>query len=189
MSEPRTTILFDIWILSHITTGLLDEALAGSGLNGDDFGLYSLLRGWAPATPGEVAQWSGMRPNTVSVALKRIESRGHLDRSPNPRDGRSSIVALNDRGLTAHASAAQGFFEAMKEVHGELSDTPSVRVVLQRLDGVLRQVADAGPRPYSVPDTDQDWNLVFSGPPLTDAQERDVRRYVDWVRSADESST
>ena len=185
MKEPRTTVLFDIWILSHITTGLLDEALAGSGLNGDDFGLYSLLLGWAPATPGEIAQWSGMRPNTVSVALKRIEGRGHLDRRPNPLDGRSSIVALNQQGRTTHANASRGFLEAMKEVDAGLGDIPSVRLVLQRLDGVLRQVADVGPRPYSVPDTDQRWHLVFDGRPLTDAQERDVRRYVDWVRSAD----
>lgn len=185
MTESRTTVLFDIWILSHITAGLLDDALAGSGLSGDDFGLYSLLLGWAPATTGEVAQWSGMRPNTVSVALKRIESRGHLDRRPNPLDGRSSIVSLNEQGRIAHAEAARGFLEAMEEVDAGLGDIPSVRLVLQRLDDVLRQVADVGQRPYSVPDTDQGWRLVFDGPPLTDAQERDVRRYVDWVRSAD----
>ena len=73
----------------------------------------------------------------------------------------------------------------MKEVDAGLGDIASVRLVLQRLDGVLRQVADVGPRPYSVPDTAQRWHLVFDGPPLTDPQERDVRRYVDWVRSAD----
>ncbi|MGB5168518.1 MAG: MarR family transcriptional regulator [Acidimicrobiia bacterium] len=185
MTQRTTTVLFDIWILSHITTGLLDEALAGSGLSGDDFGLYSLLLGWAPATPGEIAQWSGMRPNTVSVALKRIESKGHLDRRPNPADGRSSIVSLNEQGRAAHANAARGFFVAMEEIDAGLDDIPSVRLVLQRLDGVLRQIADIGPRPYSVPDTDQRWHLVFDGPPLTDVEERDVRRYVDWVRSAD----
>ncbi len=185
MTERRTAVLFDIWILSHITTGLLDEALAGAGLSGDDFGLYSLLLGWAPATPGEIAQWSGMRPNTVSVALKRIEGRGHLDRRPNPEDGRSSIVALNAHGRIAHANASQGFLDAMTEVDATLGDIPSVRIVLQRLDGVLRQIADIGPRPYSVPDTEDRWHLEFAGPPLTDAQEREVRRYVDWVRSSD----
>jgi len=186
MNKRRTTVLFDIWILSHITTGLLDEVLTGSGLSADDYGLYSLLLGWAPATPGEIAQWSGMRPNTVSVALKRIESRGHLERRPNPVDGRSSIVVLNEQGRTAHANASRGFVKAMKEADTGLGDVPSVRLVLQRLDGVLRRVAGVGQRPYSVPDTDQQWNLGFDGPPLTDTQEREVRRYVDWVRSTDE---
>lgn len=185
MKGPRTTVLFDIWILSYITSGLLDETLAGSGLSGDDFGLYSLLLGWAPATPGQVAQWSGMRPNTVSVALKRIESRGHLDRRPNPEDGRSSIVALNGQGRTAHADASRGFLEAMEQVDARFGDIPSVRLVLQRLDGVLRQIAEIGPRPYSVPDTKDRWHLEFDGPPLSDAQEREARRYVDWLRSAD----
>jgi DNA-binding MarR family transcriptional regulator len=77
--------------------------------------------------------------------LKRIEGRGHLDRRPNPLDGRSSIVALNEQGRTTHANASRGFFEAMKEVGAGLGDIASVRLVLQRLDGVLRQ-ARAGDR-------------------------------------------
>ncbi len=186
MTERRTTVLFDVWMLSHITAGLLDEALAGSGFGGDDFGLYSLLLGWAPATPSDVARWSGMRANTVSVALKRIEGRGHLDRHRNPEDGRSSIVALNERGRAAHANASQRFLETAEAVDSRLSDTGSLRSALQSLDTVLRQVANAGPRPYSVPEVAHGTHRATDGPPLTDAQEREVQRYIAWLRSVEE---
>lgn len=186
MTERRTTVLFDVWMLSHITASLLDEALAGSGLSGDDFGLYSLLLGWAPATPGEVAQWSGMRANTVSVALKRIEGRGHLDRHRNPADGRSSIVALSERGRAAHANASRRFLETVEAVDSRLSDIPSLRSAVQNLDTVLRQVGNADPRPYSVPNVAHDTHSAPDGPPLTDAQEQDVQRYIQWLRSIEE---
>ena len=37
----RTTLLLDLWLIGHAMSALLDEALASSGLSGDDFGLYS----------------------------------------------------------------------------------------------------------------------------------------------------
>ena len=39
------SMLFDVWLIMHSMTTLLDEALAPTPLSGDDFGLYSLLRG------------------------------------------------------------------------------------------------------------------------------------------------
>ena len=45
-TQPRgMSMLFDVWLIMHSMTTLLDEALAPTPLSGDDFGLYSLLRG------------------------------------------------------------------------------------------------------------------------------------------------
>src|SRR6478752_8895044 len=108
--DPRaTSLLFDVWLIMQLTSGLLDESLEGSRLSGDDFGLYSLLRVFGPATPTRIAGWTGMRPTTVSAALRRMDARGHSERRPNPTDGRSYIIGLSDAGVTAHAAAAGPF--------------------------------------------------------------------------------
>ena len=105
-------MLFDIWLIGHAMSTLIDEALAPSGIGGDDFGLYSLLQGWGPATPSQISRWTGMRPTTVSVSLKRMAARGHAEQTPNPADGRSYLVGLNAAGKAAHGSAAAGFLSA-----------------------------------------------------------------------------
>ena len=38
-----TNVLFDVWLVSRATTGLLDAALAPTGLTADEFGVYSVL--------------------------------------------------------------------------------------------------------------------------------------------------
>ena len=38
-----TNVLFDVWLVSRATTGMLDAALAATGLTADEFGVYSVL--------------------------------------------------------------------------------------------------------------------------------------------------
>src|SRR5215217_4075931 len=107
-TQPRgMSMLFDVWLIMHSMTTLLDEALAPTPLSGDDFGLYSLLRGYGPVTPTQISRWTGMRPTTVSVALKRLQAREHGVSTPNPDDGRSYLIGLNDAGIAAHIGAAR----------------------------------------------------------------------------------
>src|SRR5919199_322961 len=94
------SVLFDVWLVMHLVAGLLDQALAEHGLSGDEFGLYSLLRGFGPATPTQISRWTGMPATTVSAALRRLTARGHVERMPHPDDGRSYLVALSDAGIT-----------------------------------------------------------------------------------------
>ena len=89
------SLLFDIWLLSGLMAGLLEDVLAESELNGDDFGMYSLLRRYGPATPTQLHRWTGLPPTTISAHLKRLEKRGHVTRSPNPADRRSHQVGLS----------------------------------------------------------------------------------------------
>ncbi len=181
------SLLFDVWLLMHLTSGLLDGALDESDLSGDDFGLYSLLRVFGPATPGRISRWTGMRATTVSAALKRMAARGHSEQRPNPDDGRSYLVGLSPSGVQAHAAAAGPFLVVMREVSDALSsDEWSQRVALQRLDAVLRRTAGLDDRPYTLSaaaTADAAAHLTYPGDQLTPGQERLVLRYVDFVRT------
>lgn len=104
-----TNVLFDVWLVSRATTGLLDAALAPSGLTADEFGIYSVLTSAETLTPSDLARWMSAPPTTVSSHVKRIEARGHLRRERNPADGRSFVLRLTPAGRAAHAAAGARF--------------------------------------------------------------------------------
>ena len=168
-------------------SALLDEALAASGLSADDFGLYSLLKGWGPVTPSQISRWTGMRPTTVSVALKRLNGRGHADQTPNPQDGRSYLVGLNAAGEAAHRAAAPLFLAAMERFDtGMATSDHEARTTIQRIDAALRSALDLDDRPYSLADDDHaepGGALTYAGTPLDAAQEERVLQFIDFIRS------
>ena len=181
------SMLFDVWLIMHSMTTLLDEALAPTPLSGDDFGLYSLLRGYGPVTPTQISRWTGMRPTTVSVALKRLQARDHGVSTPNPDDGRSYLIGLNDAGIAAHTEAAPHFRAAVERLAAELgTDQRGERLALRRIDAAFRSVLGLDPRPYELDGDGSDnvWQLRYGGDPLTSGQEDDVRRYIEFVRSS-----
>ncbi len=193
-SDGPMSLLFDIWLVGGVTAGLLDEVLTDTELNGDDFGMYSLLRRFGPVIPTQLRRWTGLRPTTISAQLKRLEARGHVVRSANPRDGRSHLVGLNGAGERAHDQATERFLAAMHELrasfpHGTLRE----RLVLQHLDTVLRESAGLDDRPYRVGvaadgATEEGGGvpvLTYTGEPLSSAQERQVRHYIDFLQSKD----
>ena len=108
-AEPMS-VLMDTWLIANLTNGLLDDSLERSGMTGDDFALYSLLNAYGPASPSQIARWTGMRATTVSAALKRLAARGHTTQHRNTEDRRSYAVGLNDAGRAAHRETAAVFW-------------------------------------------------------------------------------
>ena len=197
-SDGPMSLLFDIWLVTGLTSGLLDEVLAETELNGDDFGMYSLLRRFGPATPTQLHRWTGLRPTTVSAHLKRLENRGHVTRLPNPVDGRSHRVGLTAAGEQAHDRATEPFLAAMHELRTKfVPDTVRERLVLQHLDSVLREATGLDDRPYRVildpdvphQDRTEGTALAYTGAPLTAAQEQQVRLYIDFLRTQEPNQT
>jgi DNA-binding MarR family transcriptional regulator len=186
--QPEISVLFDVWLLMHLVSGMLDQALAEHGLSGDEFGLYSLLRGFGPVTPTQIARWTGMPATTVSAALRRLTARGHVERTPHPDDGRSYLVGLSDAGVAAHAGAGSSFRTAAARVsHALGEDETAQRAVLQRLDHVLRGITALDSRPYQVTESSPGTPpaLTYTGQALTPAQEHQVRRYIEFIRRSD----
>ena len=186
-STPQMSVLFDLWLVDHLISGALDDVLAGAGrLSGDDFGFYSLLRRFGPATPTQVVRWTAMRPTTVSTLVRRLQQRGHVEQRPNPADGRSRLLVLTPAGEEVHAHTAEAFFAATRTLAAALgSDEPRQRAALQRLDAALREVGGLDQRPYPVPPAQPEGpdRLTYDGPPLTAEEEEHVRAYIDFVRS------
>ena len=137
--EP-SNVLFDTWLTARAAIALLDGALAGSGLDAEDFAIYSVLRGAGEVSPGELARWMSAPATTVSSYVKRLIARGHVQQTPHPEDGRSYRVALTAAGQDAHAAAARHFLPALAAVEAALArPADEVQETLRALRAAIRE--------------------------------------------------
>ncbi|GGM61401.1 hypothetical protein GCM10010106_04220 [Thermopolyspora flexuosa] len=184
------TLLFDVWLVTHLTSRLLDDHLRPLGLTGDEFGLYSLVHTFEPIAPGRISRLTGMAPTTVSGMIRRLTARGHLVQVPNPEDARSRLLRLSDDGRRVTAKAAGILVTILPRLYGALAAGPdAVRAALADLDNALRGMTDVAPRPYATPPArprdDEPPSITYGGPRLTEAQEAEVRMFIDWLRTRD----
>ncbi|MFY1632070.1 MarR family winged helix-turn-helix transcriptional regulator [Solwaraspora sp. WMMB335] len=187
-----STLLFDVWLVSHLAGRLLDEALRPTGLTSDEFGLYSLIHTYGPGTPTQISRWTGMAPTTVSGMVRRITTRGHGTLLPNPDDARSRLLRLSDDGLQVTVAAAGVLAATLPRLQRAIDRPEAVRAGLSDLDAALRRVLDAAPRPYTVPPTgpsDRQPVVSYAGAHLTEAQTTEVRTFIDWIRARDSEAT
>ena len=77
---------------------LVERELAADGVDASDYGSLSLIGVRGEMRLTELADQLGLPLTTASDAVRRLESRGHVRRRPNPDDGRSFLFALTARG-------------------------------------------------------------------------------------------
>jgi len=94
------------------------------------------------ASIGELAVAERVRPQSMAQTVADLQAAGLVDRSPDPADGRRTLIALTPKGretLSADRRDREGWLaRALTE---EL--TPSERRVVSRALGLLRRVAES----------------------------------------------
>jgi DNA-binding MarR family transcriptional regulator len=121
----------------------IDSALHGAGF--DDIGPAAAnVFPFVPAegiTVSELAELARVRKQTMAQAVDQLERTGYVERRPNPRDRRSRLVFLTERGSSVrpvtHAAAAR-----VEERWAELTSSEeleALRSSLQRLLTELRR--------------------------------------------------
>ena len=145
--DPRLdNVLFDVWLVSRATTALLDNAIRDSGLDSDEFAVYSVLASNEHMTPTELARWMSAPPTTVSSYVKRFEERGHVLRAPNPDDGRSYRLRLTPAGRRAHRAAGARFLPVLADVVDRIGDeAPEMHRRLRGLHRTIDEIAHGRP--------------------------------------------
>jgi DNA-binding MarR family transcriptional regulator len=118
--DEDVDVTFLVWLTSRATSDLIDKTLAPAGLDGDEFAIYSVLAAAPSITPSELARWMAAPPTTVSSYVKRFETRGHVQREPNPRDRRSYRIKLTPAGRRAHRAAVAVFAPLRTRVVNQL---------------------------------------------------------------------
>ena len=131
-------------MLMHSVGGLLDKALAGSGMSPDEFGFYSAVVDNQPITPKRISELVGMPPTTVSSFLNRLIAHGHISKKRNPADGRSFLIELTAEGLKALHEASKRFAPAQNAVIDQLElPVEQVTDTLKRLTEAVQAATPA----------------------------------------------
>ena len=113
-------------------------AFAEHGLEAYEFDVLSALRrSGAPyeLTPGQLVRQTLVGSGTTTNRLDRLESRGLIDRRPDPEDGRVRRVRLTDRGRDRVDAAVGALLDRERRLLGGLSEPDRTT-----LAGLLRSV-------------------------------------------------
>ena len=107
----------------------------------------------AGITVSELAELARVRKQTMAQAVEQLERMGYIERRPNPRDRRSQLVFLTERGASVkpvtHATAAR-----VEERWAQLTspeDLEALRASLLHLLTELRAPQEAGARAANDP--------------------------------------
>ena len=84
--------------VSALTRELLDRHLEGSGLNANEFAVYSVIAAEGRIHPTRLAETVGIPATSMSYVISQMEKRGHVRRIANPGDRRSVLLELAARG-------------------------------------------------------------------------------------------
>ena len=179
------TLLLDVWVLARLAGVAMDHAIADSGLVSREFVLYDLLDRTGPVTPTELARTSGVPATTISKMVRRMGERGHVVELDNPEDARSRLLHLSKTGREVLDEAQQRHAALATEVADALGDDlPHVDWSLERLRITLAKPGDVTmPRSeIERPSTGTVHQFRYTGRPLTDVEEAEARRFIDFIR-------
>jgi DNA-binding MarR family transcriptional regulator len=111
---------------------LVDRELAADGVEATGYASLSLIGVRGSMRLTELAEELGMPLTTASDVVRRLESRGHVRRRPNPEDGRSFLFELTARG-DREWRRGWGALQRINEVLSSKVDEPAVRKALTDL--------------------------------------------------------
>jgi len=113
--------------------------LQEAGVSGEQLALLSLIATVEPITPTALAAELGVPLTTLADALRRLDARGELERSPNPADQRSHLITLSGDGRARLEAVEPQLRKAADELSAELRLPPDeVSEALDDLHGALR---------------------------------------------------
>lgn len=163
--EPRwlTPEQRDAWIgLARVITWLpaaLDAQLQrDSGMSHVEYQVLS----WLSMTPGRrarmstVAEVANVNLSHLSRVVARLESRGWVERRPDPDDGRYTLAILTEAGWTTVVEAAPGHVETVQRfVFDQLSaeQTSALQEIGTLIARGIRPESEAPRPPWAQSDT------------------------------------
>ena len=113
--------------------------LQEAGVSGEQLALLSLIATVEPITPTALAAEMGVPLTTLADALRRLDSRGELERTPHPADQRSHLISLSREGRARLEAAEPQLRKAAAELSADLQlPAAEVERALDDLHGALR---------------------------------------------------
>lgn len=141
--EPALDFLRRLWQLNHAlekVSGRMEERL---DVTAQQRLILRCIGKYPGIASGHLADLLCLDPGTVSASLRRLESRGLLDRRRDPKDKRRVALGLTARGRAMDEPSPGTVESAVEELLARVpqSEVESMVRVLETLTQLLHQAA------------------------------------------------
>ncbi len=106
----------------------MDKTLASHGLNGASFDVLATLRRAGQPyrlSPGDLLATMMVTSGTMTNRIDQLQKAGYVERIHNPKDGRSVIIALTEKGFATVDAAVTAHVETQASLISGLSTQDS----------------------------------------------------------------
>ena len=131
MAPPDLTTIFDTieypdayritYLGNSIVMPAYDAVYRDFGLGRAEYILLVCLSHYDQLTAQDVARIARRPRNTISRAVHRMLNEGHLERAPDPNDGRQAKLCITPSGRALHEKIATYLLKRQEEVLSVLS--------------------------------------------------------------------
>lgn len=101
----------DAALLSFVTSAIIvpayDEVKRAFGIIRAEYMLLLCLSHYPVLTAQDVSRLTGRPRNSISRAVHRMLSEGHIERAPDPEDGRQARLTITSSGRALHRQIAE----------------------------------------------------------------------------------
>jgi DNA-binding MarR family transcriptional regulator len=121
----------------------MQEAVEGTGVTGDEYGVLGVIAFFPGRTPTELATTLGIPPTTLSRHVAHFLAEGLVERAPNPSDGRSYLLSPTARGREIVETIAPRVGELVAALK-DVSEVPleEIAAALAALETAAKQVVE-----------------------------------------------
>lgn len=130
----------DAALLSFVTSAIIEPAYEAVkrdfGIIRPEYMLLLCLSHYPVLTAQDVSRLTGRPRNSISRAVHRMVAEGHIERAPDPDDGRQARLTITASGRALHEKIAARMAERQDETLAGLA--PAER---QTLSGLLQRAA------------------------------------------------
>ena len=135
-----TTLTLLLARVGRLSESLALDVCAARGTTPAEFRVLALLRhrpGGA-GSPSDIARWVVQTSGGLTATLRRLEADGHVERRPDPDDGRGRLVALTDRGRAFHDELLDELVERHRPAVADLGLDVTLHTVRGLVAGLER---------------------------------------------------
>lgn len=117
-----------------------NSALAEHGLKVRPYSVLALVAADARPSQRELSEFLRLDPSQIVALVDDLESRGLVERAPDPSDRRANVVLITEEGRALYASARTSTVAAEERAFAELSplDHERLTAFLRTLAGAVR---------------------------------------------------
>jgi DNA-binding MarR family transcriptional regulator len=146
VSEPpvRGAIVNELGMAFRYANTIANLELRAAGVDPVEYGPLSFIGVMQPVTRTQLAEATGQPRTTVRDMLRGPLERGHVRETPNPRDGRSTLLELTPQGQAIFDRGIPAFRRALARIDAALDNRLHEREDAVREIRVALQAAATG---------------------------------------------